>query len=95
MARQFGPDLRLRCVHPGFILNAKVLASPSEKAVVAASGFTTLWALTWIGTEALPLDPSIQGGFAVGGVMASSGLALLWWKTRTMRQLHPNEESEG
>ena len=66
--------------------------APADKTIVAASGFTTLWALTWIGTEALPLNPGIQGGFAVGGVMASSGLAILWWKTRTMRQLHPDDD---
>src|SRR5260221_14577145 len=31
VARQFGPDLGLRGVHPGFIFDAKVLASPGNK----------------------------------------------------------------
>ena len=62
-------------------------ASSSEKVVVAASGFTSLWALSWIGSSSLPLSGGVQGGFAVGGVMASSGLALLWWRTKTMRAI--------
>lgn len=60
---------------------------PQEKTVIAASGFTSLWAISWMGAEAMAASTAIQGGFAVGGVMASSGLALLWWNTRTMRAL--------
>ena len=69
-------------------------AAAPEKVVVAASGFTSLWALTWIGTEALPLTGGIQGGFAVGSVMASSGLALLWWKTRTLHAIAKSHDPE-
>jgi hypothetical protein len=64
-----------------------------ERVVVAASGFTSLWALTWMGAEAMAVNTAIQGGFAVGSVMAGSGLALLWWKTRTMKQLQTDEEA--
>ena len=71
---------------------AKEPASKDEKVVVAASGFTSLWALSWMGAEALAINTALQGGFAVGSVMAGSGLAVLWWKTRTLRDLH--EESE-
>lgn len=73
----------------------KPAESSADRVVVAASGFTSLWALTWLGAEALAVDTAIQGGFAVGSVMASSGLALLWWKTRTMKQLQtPDEAAE-
>lgn len=66
-----------------------------EDVVVAASSFTSLWAMGWVGAEALAVSTAVQGGFAVGGVMASSGLALLWWRTRTLRGLrHPEEEAE-
>lgn len=67
-------------------------ATPPEKVVVAASGFTSLWALTWMSAEALAVNAALQGGFAVGGVMAGSGLAVLWWKTRTLGKLHEQSE---
>lgn len=67
-------------------------AAAQEKVVVAASGFTSLWALTWMSAEALAVNASLQGGFAVGGVMAGSGLAVLWWKTRTVERLHDESE---
>ena len=67
-----------------------------DDVVVAASSFTSLWAMGWIGAETLAVSTAMQGGFAVGGVMASSGLALLWWKTRTLRELqHPADEAEA
>lgn len=62
---------------------------PQEKVVAAAGGFTGLWAIGWLGAEAAVVSTAVQGGFAVGGVMASSGLALLWWRTRTMKALRP------
>ncbi|MFA5862711.1 MAG: hypothetical protein WDA16_13555 [Candidatus Thermoplasmatota archaeon] len=62
--------------------------------MVAASGFTSLWALTWLGAEALAVSSAMQGGFAVGGVMAGSGLAALWWKTRAMRSLCADEDED-
>lgn len=66
-----------------------------EKVVVAASGFTSLWAMGWLSAEAMAVTTAVQGGFAVGGVMASSGLALLWWKTNTLRALkHPHDADE-
>lgn len=66
-----------------------------EDVVVAASGFTSLWAMGWLGAEAMAVTTAVQGGFAVGGVMASSGLALLWWKTSTLRALkHPHDADE-
>ncbi|HWG90804.1 MAG TPA: hypothetical protein VNZ52_08165, partial [Candidatus Thermoplasmatota archaeon] len=55
--------------------------------------FTGLWALTWLGAQAMNPSTAIQGGFAVGGVMASSGLTALWWKTRMTVAL--GEESEA
>jgi hypothetical protein len=67
-------------------------ASKDEKVVVAASGFTSLWALTWMGAEAMAVNSALQGGFAVGSVMAGSGLAILWWKTKTLRDLHDESE---
>lgn len=69
-----------------------------EQVVVGASGFTSLWAITWMGAEAMAVNTAVAGGFAVGGVMASSGLALLWWRTRTMRDLrteHERREAES
>lgn len=66
-----------------------------EKLVSAAGGFTGLWALTWLGaTASMSPSAAVTGGFAVGSVMASSGLTLLWWKTRAMRALVDDEEEE-
>ena len=67
-------------------------ATKDEKVLVAASGFTSLWALTWMGAEAMAVNTALQGGFAVGSVMAGSGLAVLWWKTKTLRSLHDQAE---
>jgi hypothetical protein len=72
----------------------KPKATAGDKVLVAASGFTSLWALTWLGAEALAVNAAMQGGFAVGGVVASGGLAALWWKTRTMKQLHSDDEDD-
>lgn len=58
-----------------------------EKVLVGAGSFTGLWALTWLGATAAGAGPAIQGGFAVGGVMASSGLTALWWNVAALRQL--------
>jgi hypothetical protein len=63
------------------------VASTTEKVVAAAGGFTGLWALTWLGTSAVDPSSAVTGGFAVGGVMASSGLTALWWKAQRMRHL--------
>ena len=62
--------------------------------LVAASGSTGLGAPSWLGAEPLAVSAAVQGGFAVGGVMAGSGLAALWWKTRAMRQLHKDEDED-
>lgn len=64
-----------------------------ERVVVAASGFTSLWALTWLGASAVGASTAVTGGFAVGGVMAGSGLTMLWWKTARMRSLHAKAEA--
>lgn len=75
-------------------------AADSEHVIGAAGGFTGLWALTWLGSSALGATAAVQGGFAVGGVMAASGLTVLWWKNRALRSrvLDPEtgelEESE-
>lgn len=67
---------------------------PHERTVVAASGFTSLWAIGWLGAQAAA-STAVAGGFAVGGVMAGSGLTLLWWRTRTLRDLrHEHERAE-
>ncbi|HVL49363.1 MAG TPA: hypothetical protein VM889_12455 [Candidatus Thermoplasmatota archaeon] len=68
---------------------------PREEKVLAAAGtFTGLWALTWLGASAGAAGAAIQGGFAVGGVMAASGLTLLWWKTRAIKELHDAAQEE-
>ena len=68
---------------------------PNERAVVAASGFTSLWALGWLSAEAAAASTAVAGGFAVGGVMAGSGLTVLWWKAQTLRELrHEHERAE-
>jgi hypothetical protein len=59
----------------------------SDHVLAAAGGFTGLWALTWLGAAATGAGGTVQGGFAVGGVMAGSGLTLLWWKTSALRML--------
>lgn len=65
-----------------------------EKLVAAAGSFTGLWALTWLGAGAAPVSAAVTGGLAVGSVMASSGLTLLWWKTRSMHHLLDDEEED-
>ncbi|GEM_PF-3697276 len=67
--------------------------SGSERVVVAASGFTSLWALTWLGAGAVGASTAVTGGFAVGGVMAGSGLTMLWWKTKRMQALHARADA--
>lgn len=56
--------------------------------LAAAGGFTSLWAITWLGSTAMAAGAVVQGGFAVGSVMAGSGLTALWWKTRAVRRYH-------
>ena len=68
---------------------------PEERVVVAASGFTSLWALTWLGASAVTASTAVTGGFAVGGVMAGSGLAVLWWKAKRMEALHAETQDHG
>jgi hypothetical protein len=65
-------------------------ASP-DRVLAAAGSFTGLWALTWLGAAATGAGGTVQGGFAVGGVMAGSGLTLLWWKTSALRMLQKQE----
>ncbi len=65
-------------------------ADSDERAVGAAGSFTGLWALTWLGSSVMGAGAAVQGAFAVGGVMASSGLTLMWWKTRAIANLSPN-----
>lgn len=67
-------------------------AHREERVMVAASGFTSLWALTWLGASAVSASTAVTGGFAVGGVMAGSGLTMLWWKARRMQALQESEE---
>lgn len=72
------------------------MAGPrSEKVVAAAGSFTGLWALTWLGTSAVGASAAVTGGFAVGGVMAGSGLTVLWWKARHMEALNERAEAEA
>jgi hypothetical protein len=71
-------------------------ATQEDKVLVAASGFTSLWALTWLSSGAMAAGAVAQGGFAVGSVMAGGGLAALWWKTRAIRSYQDAaEEAEG
>jgi hypothetical protein len=63
------------------------VAGTAEKVVAAAGGFTGLWALTWLGASAVDPSTAVTGGFAVGSVMAGSGLTTLWWKAQRMRHL--------
>lgn len=71
-------------------------ATKQDKVLVAASGFTSLWAITWISSAAMAAGAAAQGGFAVGGVMASSGLAALWWKTRAIKSYQEAaDDAEG
>jgi len=63
------------------------VAASVDKVVAAAGGFTGLWALTWLGASAVDPSAAVTGGFAVGGVMASSGLTAMWWKARRMKAL--------
>ena len=63
----------------------------SDRVLAAAGGFTGLWALTWLGAATTGAGAGVQGGFAVGGVMAGSGLTLLWWKTSALRMLQRQE----
>lgn len=67
----------------------------SERMLATAGSFTGLWALAWMGAGAAAVAPAIQGGFAVGGVMAGSGLTVLWWKTRAIRALHPHDDEDA
>ena len=72
-------------------------APPAPERVLAAAGsFTGLWALTWLGAAGVGAGATVQGGFAVGGVMAGSGLTLLWWKTQALRALQQqNAEADA
>jgi hypothetical protein len=67
----------------------------SERVMVAASGFTSLWAVAWMGAGAMPVSAALQGGLAVGSVMAGSGLTMLWWKTRAMSSLLADAGDDG
>lgn len=58
-----------------------------ERMLGAAGSFTGLWALTWLGAAAAGAPPALQGGFAVGGVMASSGLTALWWRVSALKEI--------
>lgn len=58
-----------------------------ERVLGAAGSFTGLWALTWLGATAAGAAPALQGGFAVGGVMAGSGLTALWWRVSALKEL--------
>lgn len=66
-------------------------APSNERVLAAAGGFTGLWALTWLGAATTGAAGAVQGGFAVGGVMAGSGLTLLWWKTSALRMLQKQD----
>ena len=66
-----------------------------ERVVVAASGFMSLWALTWLGISAVAASTAVTGGFAVGGVMAGSGLTALWWKAKRVEALHARAEADA
>lgn len=69
--------------------------SPGKERVLAAAGsFTGLWALTFLGAASAPVSAAVTGGLAVGSVMASSGLTLLWWKARAMSALTADEEDD-
>lgn len=64
---------------------------PEDRVLAAAGSFTGLWALTWLGATTAGAAATVQGGFAVGGVMAGSGLTLLWWKTSALRMLQKQD----
>jgi hypothetical protein len=65
-----------------------------EKVLAAAGGFTSLWAVTWLGTTVMAAGSVAQGAFAVGGVMAGSGLTALWWKTRAVSRYHESDDED-
>lgn len=70
--------------------------SAPDRVLAAAGSFTGLWALTWLGAATTGAGATVQGGFAVGGVMAGSGLTLLWWKTQALRALQQqNAEADA
>lgn len=76
--------------------NARAETKPAkrdEKVLGAAGSFTGLWALTWLASTAMGATAGVQGGFAVGGVMAGSGLTVLWWKTRALKALVPASQT--
>lgn len=66
----------------------------ADRVLVAASGFTSLWALTWLAAGAVSGAAAVHGGFAAGGLMAGSGLSLLWWKTRAIREYQADQDDE-
>lgn len=68
-------------------------ADKEEKVLAGAGSFTGLWALTWLASTAMGASASVQGGFAVGGVMAGSGLTVLWWRTRALKSLVPASQT--
>lgn len=71
-------------------------AKREEKVLGAAGSFTGLWAITWLASTALGASAGVQGGFAVGGVMAGSGLTAMWWRTRAIKSLsHASQTGEA
>lgn len=68
--------------------------SKDDRFLAAAGGFTGLWAVTWLGTSVMAAGAVVQGGFAVGGVMAGSGLTALWWKTRALTRYQADSADE-
>lgn len=58
-----------------------------DRVLGAAGSFTGLWALTWLSATAAGAAPALQGGFAIGGVMAGSGLTALWWRVSALKEL--------
>ena len=63
-------------------------AKKEEKVLAAASGFTGLWALTWLGTSMMAAGSVAQGAFGLGAAASAGGLTALWWKTRAVGQYH-------
>ncbi len=63
-----------------------------DSVLAAAGSFTGLWALTWLGSSVMGAGAAVQGAFATGGVMAGSGLTVLWWRYQAMTAIEDADE---
>ena len=69
-------------------------APPQEQVLRTAGSFTGLWALTWLGASAAGAGAALQGGLAVGSVMAGSGLTALWWRVSALQAIERRKRED-